>query len=187
MAKRRDDSYFAADRRRNKKYMMIIIPIIVAVAAVGTAGALLYQPPQAMAISGVECHRNEQFNYHVHAHLDVFVDGQQQQIPANVGILSSPTCFFWLHTHSNDGVIHIEAPQTRTFTLGQFLDVWEQTQSGSQAFFDTVSDMAVTVYVNGEEFEGDYRDIQLGSRTQVVLAHGEPPEGIPDYNFGDLR
>lgn len=166
---------------------MIIVPIIVAVAAAGAAGAVLYQPPQAAAISGVECNRTEQLNYHVHSHLDVFVDGQKEQVPSNVGILSSPSCLYWLHTHSgNDGIIHIEAPQTREFTLGQFLDIWEQTRD-SNGFFDSVSGMNVTAYVDGDQIEGNHRVVQLESLKEIVLAYGEPPEDVPDdYDFGGI-
>src|SRR5687767_13373121 len=105
--------------------MMIIIPVIVGIAVAATAGALLYQPPQVMAISGVECNRTEQLNYHVHTHINVFVDGREQEVPDDVGRLTS--CLYWLHTHATNGVIHVEAPQTREFTLGQFLDIWQQT------------------------------------------------------------
>jgi len=166
--------------------MMIIMPIVIAVVAAGTAGAVLYQPAQVMAISGVECHRAEQTNYHVHSHIDVFVDGQKKEVPTNIGILSSPSCFFWLHTHSSDGVIHVEAPQTMEFTLGQFLDIWNQTRDSS-GLFNSVSGKNVTAYVNGDQFQGNYRDIQLESRKQIVLAYGELPTKIPEYAFGNLR
>ncbi|HKY10523.1 MAG TPA: hypothetical protein VJL79_01280 [Nitrososphaera sp.] len=185
--KRRDDSYFAVDRRRKRKYMMIIIPVIIAVAAASIAGAILYQPPTAMAISGIECNRSEQLNYHIHSGLDVFVNGVQQQVPSNIGILSSPSCLYWLHTHSANGIIHIEAPETREFLLGQFIDVWEQTLTNSTAFFDSVSDMPVTAYVDGQRFEGDYRTIPLESLREIVLAYGTPPEDIPaEHDFGSI-
>jgi hypothetical protein len=185
--KRRDDSYFAVDRRRKRKYMMIIIPVIIAVAAASIAGAILYQPPTAMAISGIECNRSEQLNYHIHSGLDVFVNGVQQQVPSNIGILSSPSCLYWLHTHSANGIIHIEAPETREFMLGQFIDVWEQTLTNSTAFFDSVSDMPVTAYVDGQRFEGDYRTIPLESLREIVLAYGTPPEDIPaEHDFGSI-
>lgn len=185
--KRRDDSYFAVDRRRKRKYMMIIIPVIIAVAAASIAGAILYQPPTAMAISGIECNRSEQLNYHIHSGLDVFVNGVQQQVPSNIGILSSPSCLYWLHTHSANGIIHIEAPETREFLLGQFIDVWEQTLTNSTAFFDSVSDMPVTAYVDGQSFEGDYRTIPLESLREIVLAYGTPPEDIPaEHDFGSI-
>ncbi|HLG36918.1 MAG TPA: hypothetical protein VI338_02185 [Nitrososphaera sp.] len=185
--KKRDDSYFAAGRRRNRKYMMIILPIIIVVAAAGAAGALLYQPAQALAISGVECNRTEQLNYHVHAHLDVFVDGEKQQIPDNVGILSTPSCLYWLHTHDTTGLIHVEAPQTRDFTLGQFLDVWNNTRDPS-GLLESVSAMNATAYVNGDQIEGNYRNVQLESLEQIALVYGRPPEDIPaDYDFDVQR
>jgi hypothetical protein len=184
--KRRDDSYFAVDRRRKRKYMMIIIPVIIAVVAAGIAGAIFYQPPTAMAISGIECDRAEQLNYHIHSHLDIFVNGIQQQIPSDIGILSSPSCLYWLHTHSDDGILHVEAPEAREFTVGQFLDIWQQT-SNSTALFDTVSNMPATAYVDGERFEGDYRSIPLESLKQIVLVYGTPPEDIPsEYDFGSI-
>jgi hypothetical protein len=182
--KKRDDSYFAADRRRKKKSMMIIIPVIVAVAAASVAGAILYQPVQAAAISGVECHRTEQLNYHVHTHLDVFVDGREQQVPDNVGRLDS--CLYWLHTHTGDGIIHIEAPQTREFTLGQVIDVWKQT-SDSAGFFESVTGKNVTVYVDGEQVEGSYTVVPLESLGEIVIVYGEPPVDIPaEFDFGGI-
>ena len=184
MSKKRDDSYFAAGRRRKKKYMMIIVPIIIAVAAIGTVGALLYKPQPAQAINGVECHGTEQTTYHVHSHLDVFVDGQKQEVPTRIGILSS--CFFWLHTHDTDGIIHVEAPQTRSFTLGQFLDIWSQTKD-TDGLFKSVADKNVTAYVDGKLFNGDYRGIQLESQKQIVIAYGQPPANIPPYDFKGLK
>lgn len=183
--KKRDDSYFAADRRRKKKTMMIIIPVIVAVAAASVAGAVLYQPVHAATISGVECNRAEQFNYHVHTHLDMFVDGGEQQIPNNVGRLDS--CLYWLHTHTGDGIIHIEAPQTREFTLGQFLDIWKQT-SDSAGLFDSVASMNATAYVEGNQVEGSYRDVPLKSLGEIAIVYGKPPQDIPaKFDFRDIR
>jgi hypothetical protein len=185
--KRRDDSYFAVDRRRKRKYMMIIIPVLIVIAAASIAGAILYQSTTAMAISGIECDRSEQLNYHIHSHLDVFVNGVQQQVPSNIGILSSPSCLYWLHTHSEDGIIHVEAPGAREFTLGQFLDIWQQTLANSTTFFDSVSDMPVTAYVDGQRYEGDYRTIPLESLREIVLAYGMPPEDIPaGHDFGGI-
>ena len=158
--------------------MMIIAPIIVAVAAAVAAGALLYKPQQVMAINGVECHALEQTNYHVHSHLDVFVDGQKHQVPSKIGILSSPSCLYWLHTHDTDGIIHVEAPQPRDFTLGQFLNIWNQTKE-TDGFFSSVSDMNVTAYVDGKKI-GDYKDIKLESLKEIVIAYGKPPSSIPE-------
>lgn len=184
---KRDDSYFAADRRKRKKYTMIIIPIIAAVVAIGAVSALLYKPPEAQAIGGIECHSMEVTNYHVHAHLDVFVDGKAQEVPSQIGILQSPHCFYWLHTHDTTGTIHVEAPQQKNFTLGQFMDIWSKTHAGAKTFFDSVAGKPLKAYDNGTAFQGDYKNIQLESRKQIVLAYGTPPPVIPTHDFGSLH
>ncbi|HEX2557031.1 MAG TPA: hypothetical protein VHK86_01795, partial [Nitrososphaera sp.] len=164
MSKKRNDSYFAAERRRKRKTMMIITPIIIAVVAAGVAVALLYKPAPALAIDGVECHSAEANQYHFHAHLSVFVNGQEQQVPGSIGIVSTPySCFYWLHTHTSDGILHMEAPRAMPFTLGQFINIWQQTKSDSQSFFSTIAGMPVKAYVNGNEFNGDPKGIQLQS------------------------
>lgn len=70
------------------------------------------------SIDGIECERGERLNYHVHAHLALFIEGRQMDVPAGIGI--TDRCLYWLHTHAADGIIHIEAPFRRGFTLGQF-------------------------------------------------------------------
>jgi hypothetical protein len=67
------------------------------------------------------------------------VNGSARQVPAGIGIpgartqnsakgpfFSSGTCFYWLHTHAADGVIHIESPVQRAYTLGDFFYEWGQ-------------------------------------------------------------
>jgi hypothetical protein len=184
--KRRDDSYFAAERRKKRKYMTIIIPIIAAVAVAGAAAALLYKPTPVNAIDGLECGAMEATAWHHHSILHVFVDGKEQVVPAQIGILgsaSSPSCYYWLHTHDTTGIIHMEAPKQLPFTLGQFLDVWQQTQPGTyKSTFDSVSssNKPVTLYVNGQKVqEGNYRDYQLQIHDIVSLVYGNPPTTIP--------
>jgi hypothetical protein len=184
LAKKRDDSYFAIDRRRKRKYMMIIVPIIIAVAVAGAVGAMIQ--PSAASISGIECEGTERHEYHVHSQLDVYVDGTQREVPSNVGILSVPSCLYWLHTHSNDGLIHVEAPERQEFMLGQFLEIWEETHDNSTEFFDSISDKQVTAYVNGTTFEDDYRIIPLEDHTHIVLAYGTPLINIPENPFGSM-
>ena len=109
-----------------------------------------------------------------------------RQVPSKIGIISSPSCLYWLHTHSEDGTIHVEAPGAREFALGQFIDIWGQTYN-STAFFDSVSGMPVTAYVDGERFEGDYRTIPIESLKEIVLAYRYPPKDIPsDHDFGSI-
>ena len=101
--------------------------------------------PPGRPSTGVGCDASEQVVYHIHAHLSVFVNGAARQVPAAIGIpgaqaqntptgpfIASGSCFYWLHTHAADGIIHIESPVQRTYTLGDFFDIWGQPLSTSQ-------------------------------------------------------
>ena len=97
-------------------------------------------------VDGIHCTTNEQLLFHVHSHLAVFVNGKQQSIPMGIGIapprqteagatgdfVVAGTCFYELHSHTADGVIHIEAPVQRTYTLGNYFDIWHQPLSSTQ-------------------------------------------------------
>jgi hypothetical protein len=64
---------------------------------------------------------------HFHPHLDIFVDGVPETIPANTGI--NDTCMANLHTHDTSGTIHVESSNAgaiNDFVLGDFFTVWGQ-------------------------------------------------------------
>jgi hypothetical protein len=135
-------------------------------------------------VDGVQCNSNEQFAYHVHTHLSVYVHGTLRPVPAGVGIvmpLSQPTangafdqasqCYYWLHVHAQDGVIHIESPAGPSYTLGDFFDLWRQPLSANQVGPDTG---ALTMFVNGRPYRGDPRHIRLGSHDDVQIDVGTP-------------
>ncbi len=80
--------------------------------------------------AGVECSPMEGEAEHFHPHLDIFVDGVQEKVPAEIGITS--TCLAEIHTHDQTGddvgKIHIESPHAgKPFTFGQFFVVWGKT------------------------------------------------------------
>ena len=162
------------------------VPIPSAPVLAGTAAATAGQ-----AIDGISCNTSEQTVFHIHTHLTIFVNGQQRQIPAGIGIpnavaqqtqsgpfVDSGTCFYWLHTHAADGIIHIESPVQRTYTLGEFFDEWGQSLGPSQV---GPAHGKVTVIVNGQVFKGNPRDVPLGSHENLQVEVGTPlvaPETI---------
>ncbi|MDP9074028.1 MAG: hypothetical protein M3N98_07615, partial [Actinomycetota bacterium] len=147
--------------------------------ALGPVNSAVY----GQTIAGIQCQTSEQVAYHIHAHLAVFVDGQPRQVPLGIGIgtplkietvasgqfVVGGSCFYWLHTHSSDGVIHIESPNQMQYTLGQFFDVWGQTLSAGQV---GPASGTVTAYLDGQPVTGDPRAIQLGLHSQVQLDVG---------------
>src|SRR5207302_178491 len=68
------------------------------------------------SVDGIPCQTREVLTYHVHAHLTILADGQSKEVPAGIGIANPQTdargfvatgsCFMWLHTHDNSGIVH---------------------------------------------------------------------------------
>jgi len=143
-------------------------------------------------VDGISAAPLEQLAFHIHAHLTVFIDGVPRLIPYGVGIappleveptVRGPfalggTAFFWLHTHSSDGIIHIESPIERTYTLGNFFDIWNEPLGRKQVGPATGH---VTAFSNGRHYLGNPRDIPLLAHAQIQLDVGRPlvaPESI---------
>jgi hypothetical protein len=137
---------------------------------------------QGQTIDSISCQTSEQVLFHIHAHLAVFVNGQQNVIPAGIGIpgavfqstsvgpfVGTGTCFYWLHSHTADGVIHIESPLTRTYTLGNYFDIWGQPLDATHV---GPASGPVTAYVDGQRDTGNPRDIALNAHTVVQLDVG---------------
>lgn len=110
---------------------------------------------------------------HLHQHIDLFVRGVGVQLPPGIGIDAQSRFIAELHTHDGSGVVHVEAPRLRPFTLGQFFDVWglrfsERCLGGHCAGKGT----ALRVWVNGERWKGDPRRIVLRQHDEYVIAFG---------------
>jgi hypothetical protein len=138
------------------------------------------------AVDGVHCAPVEQLVYHIHAHLQVYVGGQPRSLPAAIGLIDpvgeqTPNgpfygalkggCYYWLHTHTYDGVIHIESPTRRIYTLGDFFDEWRQPLSTSQV---ASAKGTVTAFVNGQRWAHSPRAIPLVPHAVIQLDVGSP-------------
>ncbi|HEX6493360.1 MAG TPA: hypothetical protein VF112_07595 [Candidatus Dormibacteraeota bacterium] len=142
-------------------------------------------------VDGMECTARETLLFHIHAHLAVFVDGARRSIPRAIGIprprritssdqgpfVVGDRCYYRMHSHTADGVIHIESPVQRTYTLGDYFDIWRQPLGPTQVgpFHGPV-----TVYVNGGRFRGDPRTAPLTAQAlvQVDVGADVPPQGF---------
>jgi len=155
------------------------VPVPAAAALASTAAAASGQKT-----NGISCQTSEQTIFHIHAHLTILVNGSPRQVPAGIGIpgargqktaqgpfIGSGTCFYWLHTHAADGIIHIESPVQRTYTVGDFFDEWGQPLGPRQA--GPAKGRVVAIY-NGQRYEGNPRDIPLNAHAQIQLEVGAP-------------
>ncbi len=135
-------------------------------------------------VDGIQCAPVEQLAYHIHAHLQVYADGQPRALPGAIGIVGpvaqqtpqgpfygARQCIYWLHTHTSDGVIHIESPTVRVYTLGNFFDEWHQPLSATQV---ASAKGKVTAFLNGKPWTKDPRTIPLLPHGSVQLDVGTP-------------
>jgi hypothetical protein len=134
-----------------------------------TALATTATKTTGQAVDGIHCQASEQSVFHIHAHLTVFVNGSPRQVPAGIGITN--TCLYWLHTHQADGIIHIESPIHRIYTLGNFFDEWNQPLGPNQV--GPVTGHVTAIY-NGKAYKGNPRDIPLNPHAQIQLEVGTP-------------
>jgi len=164
--------------------------------AADSASALAPPPDYAghAAIDAIPCDTAERVTYHVHAHLAVFVDGLPQGVPEGIGIAtprqlqSTPqgpfvaggACFYWLHTHTNDGIIHVEGPVPQNFTLGQFFDVWQQPLANDQV---GPARGSVYAYLNGQPYAGNLRDVALAAHNVIQLDVSQDAPPPQAYSF----
>jgi hypothetical protein len=135
-------------------------------------------------IDGIRCDASEQVAYHIHAHLTVYVNGVLRPIPAGIGIVapvaeqtangpfdSATRCYYWLHVHAQDGVIHVESPNNSNYTLGQFFAIWKQPLTADRIGPDTGP---LTVFVNGVRRTGNPATIVLTSHEDIQVDVGAP-------------
>jgi hypothetical protein len=139
---------------------------------------------QGSTVDGVQCEAQEQVVYHIHAHLQVYVNGKPRALPAAIGMVGpvseqtpygpfygAQQCYYFLHTHASDGVIHIESPSVRIYTLGNFFDEWNQSLSAAQVAGDKGK---VTAFVDDKPWTKDPRAIPLVPHTSIQLDVGSP-------------
>jgi hypothetical protein len=142
-------------------------------------------PARGQSVDGISAAAAEQLDFHIHAHLTIFIAGAPRQIPYGIGIAppievestsrgrfaAGGAEFFWLHTHVADGIIHIESPVERTYTLGNFFDIWNEPLGPERVGPATGH---VTAFFNGRHYVGNPRGIPLIAHAQIQLDVGKP-------------
>jgi len=127
-------------RKRTIKFLIMTAIIGISAAAVSTVAQTALNPNDPLKV----CINDKITPYKIKASLELFVDGEKADIPANIGI--SEDCKKTLHTLTDDGTIYAEWEEEYPFEIGHFLWMWEfplrdMDQSKS------------TLYVNGKESE----------------------------------
>jgi hypothetical protein len=161
-------------------------------------------PKDAMTrtrLAGLIPERFEHLTYHVHSHLDIFINGKRVTIPAGIGINTrdpgvhhaplgdgslayggiqgcKQPCISPLHTHADLGLLHTETSKPTPNRLGEFFVEWgvrlDRNCVGGYCNPDSI-----LVYVNGKRYTGDPRKILLANHTEIAIVIGTLPPKIP--------
>jgi hypothetical protein len=151
--------------------------------------------------AGLEMARHEFLVYHIHAHLDVFVNGKAVPVPSAIGInihdpgvrhgpVSGGTgyggikecakpCISPLHTHDFTGVVHVESPTQRVYRLGQFFVEWGVKLNAKCVGGYCSPRSKFAVFVNGVRRTGDPARIAFTNLQEIAIVIGPPPDAIP--------
>jgi hypothetical protein len=139
---------------------------------------------QLIKKAGLPALPGERLEYHVHSHLDVFVDGKAQAVPANLGIDVVESVISPLHTHDETGLIHVENATPATFYLGQLFVEWDIRLDTTCAGTYCRPTKDWTIYVDGTKDTRDPSKIEFAAHREIAIVIGTPPSSIPKkYDF----
>ena len=131
-------------------------------------------------ISGLSCDSMEQSGYHIHVHFTIYINEKPLTIPAGIGIPADGSCFYWMHTHTDDGIIHIEAPQKlHNLALDDFMTLWQQGFPTLNFPPQMTQSSGWKIFVNGKPFNGVVTsplltEVPLQPHDAVTLEYGSP-------------
>ncbi len=163
-------------------------------------------------MDGVQCQASESVVYHIHIALTLYNHGKAVMVPKDIGIPASQSineaaqdpqnpnvCLYWLHTHDPSGIVHIESPTQKLYTLGQFLDVWRNTAAtdATGGYQDQVSvdgsfpralqaanPRDIHAYVDGKPISTPYWFITFTPHKLVTLEIGAPQKApLTHFDF----
>jgi hypothetical protein len=138
--------------------------------------------------AGLELLTAEGTALHTHQHLTITVDGSPVVVPADIGIDEAAQRISAIHTHDESGVLHVESPEVRTFTLGQAFTEWNVHLAKGQVgpYADGQDGRVVAVFVNGTRTARDPREIRLTEHEDidvVVVRKGQTPAAPPAFRW----
>jgi hypothetical protein len=125
---------------------------------------------------------------HQHSLIQVYVEGKPVVIPAGIGVNTVGTqadqFISAIHTHDASGIVHIESPDTRTYTVGQFFDVWgvRLTATCLGTDYCNSGNKLVRVYYDGKLYTKDPTGIVFSQHHDIVVTYGtkaQLPNPIP--------
>ncbi len=193
-AKQQKQQQLQHDRRSGRITLFSFLGtgILILAAIVGVVIYNQHQPQTETIVNSayppvdnIYCDALEQTVYHIHAHVSIYINGSLSPIPQNVGIATDGSCYYWLHTHDTTGVIHIESPTQKDYTLGNFFDEWSANFSSLGYPTELASTTGWQIWVDGKPYSGDFHNITLTAHKLITMAYNSPgvkPDTVYAWN-----
>ncbi len=174
-------------KQQHRARILLWSAISVCVLLLGLTGFIYLEIQNIVAknsanppISGLSCDSAEQFGYHIHVHLTIYIQGKMVTIPQDIGIATDGSCFYWMHTHTDDGIVHIEAPQKlHNLALDDFLTLWQVGFASLNFPPQMTQSTGWQIFVNGKPFNGVvtsplHTEVILSSHDAITMEYGSP-------------
>jgi hypothetical protein len=162
----------------------VIAAVAIVIASVGgsssssSTGAAAFGPHYdglqgRIAAAKASTMGNPASSIHIHPRLSVYANGNEVEVPANIGIAPGepPSAMAGLHTHDASGTIHDEGMPPGA-TLSEFFEIWgvpfSKTELGP---YKASGGKVVRMWVDGKPSQA-YGDLQLEDGQQIVVAYG---------------
>lgn len=158
-------------KKSNKTTVVIVLAVIMAFSLLGLGNFFTHTNTSSASTRELaqSCTLDMYTQFHIHPHLTILINGAQQVIPAGTGI--SLSCMHPLHIHDTTGTIHVESPEQRDFTLGDFFAVWQKPFSKDQILdykADGRHEIAMTV--DGQP-SSEFENLVLKDKQEVVIEY----------------
>lgn len=158
-------------RRKTLKFLLITAGVGISVGLISSTilGEFSRNDPLKVCI-------NDRITpYNVKSTLELYIDGNRADIPANIGF-KEDGCQRSLYTLSNDGTIHASWEEPFSFELGHFLWTWEFP----------LRDMDTTksrILVNGVETSDFINTPLIDGKTYTAEFTSKAYDTSKDYDF----
>jgi len=120
-----------------------------------------------------ECLDHDGLARHDHAVLKIFIDGEQELIPANIGIMTD-ICneqgeeMHAVHTHDSSGRLHIESNEPIDIPIGVFFDIWGYHFDETGIFEYRVNSTHELVMTVGDTVVDSYDEYLLVNTSDII-------------------
>jgi hypothetical protein len=166
-------------RKRNRHPVAIGLATVAVVIGLGLYFVIapsFVSPPYA-------CIAAQNYYIHIHPYLQIWVDGKNVTMPADIGITQSGGCLEPVHTHDSSGILHVELSQdesNKNWTLGDFFAIWKYTCNLQPAQCPTVNGTARPVVFDPTNILGFTAD---STHKVTLLVNGVPSSAGSSLNL----